>query len=140
MSRQKPPWQGSRLALVVLSADCLISMATTLTGQSLTLGFDPVFYNPLLIAATSTLFTLLEVGLPFLVLRVVIFALIARLAPWTGVLPRLFLLFAAASLVSASIAIASFGRYLSPLDILTAVGLNIVNSLLVFRYQIQRPV
>jgi hypothetical protein len=123
VKRMRPRWLFSSL----LFLDGVLAVSATLVGQSLTLGFDPIFYHPVLIAAAALVFMLIESYLPFLVLYKFIFEIILKRTRRVHPVALCWVIFVALNIVSVSVAVLSFGGHPDPIDIFIPVGLSIVN-------------
>jgi hypothetical protein len=117
--------------------DSVIAVSTTLIGQWVTVGFDPIFANPILIAALALIFMLIESYLPFVILYGLVFPIVIGKTKkirhstlcWVFLVPLL--------LISLSVEILSFGRCLDLLGLLVPVGLAILNVAFFFQRRIR---
>ena len=62
----------------LLVLDSVLSVSATLIGQSVTLGFDPIFANPILVAAAALVTTIIGSYLPFFILYKFVFEVIVK--------------------------------------------------------------
>jgi hypothetical protein len=127
------------LFIWLLVVDSVLSVSTTLIGQSVTLGFDPIFANPILIAAVALVFTVIESYLPFFILYKFVFEVIVRKTQKIRPSTVCWLLFIALLLVSLSVEVLSFGRNQDPIDVLIPVGLSTINVAVFFQRRVRTP-
>ena len=133
MRDKHPRWLFTSL----LFLDGLIAGAATLVGQWLTLGFDPIFYNPVLIFAVGIIFAVIESYLPFLFLYGYLFDMVLRKTRRVSPAMLCWVLFVALNFISLSVAVLSFGGHPNPVGILIPVGVNTMNLAVFFQRKVR---
>ena len=128
MKRVSLKWLFTALLLL----DGVLAVSAILVSQGLALGFDPIFYNPVLIAVAALVFTIIESYLPFFVLYKFVFEMVLRRTRRVHPVALCGILFVALNAISLSVAVLSFGGSLDAVDILIPVGLSIVNVAIFF--------
>jgi hypothetical protein len=128
---------NSRLLFTsVLILDSVLSVSAILIGQWVTLGFDPIFYNPVLIAAVALVFSVIESYLPFLALYKFLFEIVLRKAQRVRPGVLCWVLFVPLNILSLCVVFLSFGGRPDAIDVLIPVGLNVVNVAVFFQRRV----
>ena len=117
--------------------DAVLAISYTLVGQWATIGFDPVFYNPILIAAAALVSMVLGSYVPFLVLYKAVFAVIVTRVPNARPAAVCWGLFLVLSAVVVGVAVVSFGDSLALNDVLFPLGLSTLNVFAFFLLRVR---
>ena len=128
---------SKRLFVWLLVVDSVLWVSVTLVGQWITLGFDPIFYNPVFIAGLAMVFMLITSYLPFFVLYRFAFEAIVKRTERIRPSTLCWLLFVALLVFGLTVEVLSFGRDLNPVEISVPVALSIVNVAVFFQIRVR---
>jgi hypothetical protein len=127
------------LFIWLLVLDSVLSVSATLIGQWVTLGFDPIFANPILIAAAALVTVFIGSYLRFFVLYKFVFEVIVKKTSKIRPATLCWLLFVALLLICVSLEIPSLGGNLDLIGVLFPVGLSIINVAVFFQRRVRAP-
>ena len=121
----------------LLLLDSVLWVLATLTVQWVTVGFDPIFANPVLIAVAALLTVIIGIYLPFFILYKFVFAIIRKRIPGVRPAALCWILLVALLLISVGLNVLSFGRTLDLIGVLFPAGLCIIDVAFFFQRRVR---
>jgi hypothetical protein len=117
--------------------DSVLWVTAILIVQWVTVGFDPIFANPILIAFGALLTMILGIYLPFFILYKFVFEVIVKRIPKVRPSMLCWMLLVGLLLICVGLNVLSFGRTLDLIGVLFPAGLCIINVAFFFQRRIR---